>query len=444
MIKKSKLWLKNNYKIYILILLFDILVLFFVHRYCESTFEYVTTGFDLTDAIELEPGVCYSQYLNIRNDYIKEIELRLGTFARENQGRISVSLNKNGKTEETWVYQLSEIPDYEYCSFRLKKPLYASEDDNIFFSVMVETDGSEDKIAVFVSKGGDKLFSDQTQIQNLTACYKIKLDNHSLKLGFLFLLAFVLLILSILFILLVSLEKINFWSLIIGTLLTLILSVHALSILIDRAARDFVVYDAPDSEEYMTLEPQEEVVFQFNQRRPEISSFEFAIGSGSSDLRVALYDCSLEEEIGTWEISERDILHDGPTGRMVRIFTDNIRPVFSGEFALKIINMNPVQLLQINVFKQDDGSIQLCLLTRKVSEVSLYLILLCYLLLGIMIVLLFSMKTKGTLNPHRFFVVAAIPLSIIYLLIFPVWSVPDSTAHFFACLLSFHGIMITK
>lgn len=421
------------------------IILFFILFICfrfpvSKSFEYKTNRFDVREDVStsyhrLENNEEIIQYFQGRDALIKGITLRFGTYAKVNSGNLLVQLFDDHSLIHEWSLNTEQLKDNADQEFRLKRAFWMSA-QNTYKIVIKETYEGDNAIALWTSENGNGLYSGNNSLWDKTACFRLIIcDEVSIQKVALP----TLLLLSVIFIFIF----INFdfrgsvkgYAISFGLFLLL---AESLAIDLFPYINSNVVMEdfRPTEMVSITVEPRETLDAIHRVETPVCSIFAISLPSDlehTENIHLTLVNedtgvVYVNRQVAAWEI-----ISEGPTGKAICIDT-RFSPLEYGNFSLgnyriSLTNMSQNENLRLSLIENSDGTLYYNIGLRKTTWIGYFLAIMILLICLSYILFILVYRQRHTIGAESFFLISAIPLSIIFLILFPHWSSPDSEAH---------------
>ncbi len=170
----------------------------------NCNYYYILNEESTTDIGEITDGLNIRQTFKV-DDGINRVAIRFSTYNRENKGIIQVTLLNKTTNEEiqTWKEDISKIKDNDYHDFILDTPIVDTK--NIEFELKIKTIGCNSGSTITITSSranqyeeGNLYINDKEQMKDIT--FRVGTTNA----GFISTIGIVLVILTVIFIVLIS------------------------------------------------------------------------------------------------------------------------------------------------------------------------------------------------------------------------------------------------
>ncbi len=391
--------------------------------YTSKNYYYPTETF-----VQLESGKPVAQVLSApgNNPVLKSVAVTFATNARFNEGDVLVELLSGDTVLCDWHVDAGDLLDNAIREFDANDGIRLSSDEVYTVRITETYEGEENNIAVGSASTG------------YLSCYMTTYDSGAcLKWFFL---------MSALFI--VGYVAIILWGgFIDGSVSKMIVAGLVSLLVIFILEFDFFpsvktvlsVKPVPDSTGvWDTIEPGSSKTYSFSYYGDPFEDLElFTSGDNACDYEVTLVDNST----GTVYFDSVHVIPDWrvTTGRLCLMLSadksaSGLRYFEEGEYTLTVVNVSPDKALNIELaYPAAEGENGVVTFAGvRYSSLGVKVATLTVALMFAYIVVLNVVRNKWGLTAGKFFLVSVIPLSLLYLLMFQPWNVPDCGAHFLA------------
>lgn len=393
----------------------------------SQLFEYEGFADDICIPVAINSDDVYTQIIkHITNDCITEIGIRFGTYNRVNNGLVKVSLFSNDNLVQTWEINSGLLTDNSYQFFKLNKPLYAKNNDTISFQLSYSYSGDDNKIAVYLSNGGELYLNGSVQMRNI--CHKTKKYDLSMQKRYLFALICAYLLFWAAFILLVKWQNYSYSQIVLFCLIQLIFFVTFHVTLLDKIKTESILHDVKPSGSYDVIHPNQAGTYVLKHNGADISYLEFYMPSKSKSesVEVQIIKGADGQVLNEMYFDSTDLVCSDVSNKTIRMDMSNIS-FPPHEYNINIKNIDNCNDLFIAA---KDGSIEYRSTRRSYIGYWILYMVLC--LLSVMIIAILALQSRNKLEPSSFFLCAVVPLSLIYFVLILPWSPPDTRAHYLA------------
>ncbi len=391
--------------------------------YTSKNYYYPTETF-----VQLESGKPVTQVLSApgNNPVLKSVAVTFATNARFNEGDVLVELLSGDTVLCDWHVDAGDLLDNAIREFDAEDGIRLSSDEVYTVRITETYEGEENNIAVGSASTG------------YLSCYMTTYDSGAcLKWFFL---------MSALFI--VGYVSLILWGgFIDGSVSKMIVAGLVSLLVIFILEFDFFpsvktvlsVKPVPDSTGvWDTIEPGSSKTYSFSYYGDPFEDLElFTSGDNACDYEVTLVDNST----GTVYFDSVHVIPDWrvTTGRLCMMLqadkgASGLRYFEEGEYTLTVVNVSPDKSLSIELestpAEGENGVVTFA--GVRYSSLGVKVATLAVALMFAYIVVLNVVRNKWGLTAGKFFLVSVIPLSLLYLLMFQPWTVPDSGAHILA------------
>ncbi len=401
-----------------------VLMIFFLSKsvYTSSNYYYPTETF-----VQLESGKSVTQILEApgASPVLESVSVTFATNARTNEGNVRIEFLKGEDVLTGWNISAAELLDNAIREFKAPSGIKL-EDGGVYSIRITEEFEGENNIAVGSALTGN------------LSCYMTAYNSAaSLKwavlMSLVFILGYVLLILK------GGLLEIKVPSLLItGAVAVLVIFILEFD-LFPRVLTKLSVKPVPDATGvWDTIAPGEQKNYTFSYYGDKFEDLEiFTAGDNACDYAVSL----VNETDGTTYFASYPVSPDlrVSTGRLCMMLktSDSVsgrRYYENGDYVLTILNISPDKSLDIELAgapsEGETGMVTFAGIRH--TDLGVKLATLAVVMIFLYVVALCVIRTNWELTAERFFLVTAIPLSLLYLLVFQPWTVPDCGAHFLA------------
>ena len=164
--------------------LIAVLALIGISFFCVHTtyrFDLTTDPLKPTKEIALASGeILEQQITGFEEEALAAVNVRFGTYGRDNEGTVQVSLYENGNEVDSWTLPSSIFNNNVYRPLELKSVLRMHRDSQYFLRFVEEYEG-ENTVSVWADREvGDGYMRDGVS-HNGTLCYTLTYRNTGLK-----------------------------------------------------------------------------------------------------------------------------------------------------------------------------------------------------------------------------------------------------------------------
>ncbi len=427
-------------------------------------FEYTTDLPVEAESRALADGEVCEQMIPDGAKTIRVLSVKFGVSGIGSEDRLKAVFLKNGEAVKTWEVDTDYLPADNYWNFVFDRPLKVGGDDHCSFTVsrISRGEGASDGrsgLSVRLAEGGSYTSEKNCSSFTTTAsseedssgqedsgesaggrflCYRLTLLDGKMRARNIAPFIVTLVLLGIFAAVLIDFRRAGVLRLVLlSGVVFLFLETFTID-LMRRIVTDIPV--RPFSQEYEKerIEPGEEWEDTLELRRVDFSSLGIPVGKGedqSTGIRLMLADKSSGTVLVDRDIEQTDFTGEGPTGKMIRITADgeNAKGLFPrGTYLVRIRNTEDSRKLRIGVEMDREGNIRLNYQARRESELGYRIAWIVLFLLGACLIAVFVISTAEKFSVSRFFIVSVVPLSIVYLILFVPWSIPDGGSHILA------------
>ena len=389
--------------------------------YTDSNYYYPTETF-----VQLESGKPVTQELPApgSNPVLKSVAVTFATNARVNEGDVTVELLSGDEVITSWNIKASELLDNAIREFDAPDGIRLNSDSTYTVRITETFEGEENNIAVGSASTGN------------LSCYLKTYDSGScLKWFAVMSVVFILGYVS--FILWGGLLDKSLAKIIIGGLVALLIIFIFEFDLFPRINTRLHAAPVPSSTDvWDTIEPYAEKEYTFSYYGDKFEDLEiFTSGENSSDYAVSLINtttgkiyfdsCPVSPD---WRVS---------TGRLCMMLSTKYSPLGEryydvGDYTLRIVNLSSEHALNVEIASPvEEGAVPVITFAGiRHSDLGIKIASFAIAMLFMYVVALNILRKFNKLSVEVFFLVTVIPLSILYLIFFQPWNVPDAGAHF--------------
>ena len=164
-----------------------VLALIGISFFCVHTtyrFDLTTDPLKPTKEIALASGeILEQQITGFEEEALAAVNVRFGTYGRDNEGTVRVSLHENGNEVDSWTLPSSIFNNNVYRPLELRSVLRMHRDSQYFLRFVEEYEG-ENTVSVWADREvGDGYMRDGVS-HNGTLCYTLTYRNTGLKTRF--------------------------------------------------------------------------------------------------------------------------------------------------------------------------------------------------------------------------------------------------------------------
>lgn len=404
-------------------------VLIIVTLFCQSRSVFTDrSDFYPTETfVQLENGKPVTQNITVSgaNPVLQDISIMFATNARVNEGDVKVELLSGEEVLCSWDVDAAEILDNAIRGFDAKDGITLSS-DGVYTIRITETFEGENNIAVGASTTG--FLSCTISTYDSGRCLK-----WFLLMSFLFIVGYIVLLVW------GGLLEYSYTKLIVtGLVASLVIFIIGFD-LFPSVRTTLEVKPVPSSTGvWDTIEPGGTREYTFTCDSDAFEDLEiFTGGENVCDLELTLINTST----GTVYY---DAVHAQPewhvsTGRICTMLSADKSQVGqryyeNGVYELKITNLSSDKTIDVELEAPvEEGQTGIVTYAGiRYTSLGIKIVTLAIAMMFIYLVVLNVLREAKKLTVERFFLITVIPLSIMYLLFFQPWNVPDCGAHFLA------------
>lgn len=403
-----------------------------VESYCEDT----TDRFDPLETYVLNEKDVLSQNFRIADSRLKAISLCLGTYGRVNEGTVVVQLMQAERELYTWRTDMTGLADNQYYRFDLPEKLPMTAGVVYTLRVWAEypektaDEDTDNHISIWLSKGGESTYIAQGMIQDRTLCYRFVTSAGDVAAKLKHVFAAVCIVILVAGLLILNLKSTSYRTILLYMGI-LICSILVLSFNLMPAVNKEVWFNTYSSDNTKTEIPAGETKeFDAAIGRCDLDYFTiFPEGENRADVHVSVYDAQGELYFEQ-DVTDEDIIVDNIIDQAA-IKIQTAEGIKRGRYKVSIQN-NGESPYYVNTWKDKDKVNHVNICAYKYTYLGIYIVLGVYMLLAVGALVLIRVCSKAAPKTETVFLPLAITLGIIYMILIPVWSTPDSEAHYMA------------
>lgn len=403
---------------------------FFIFR-SSRAFEYNTDPPDVTSFYTISSGEELVQNIYPDVDSLYGVAIQFGTFERTPKGKITVALIENHVPVLCSSLEAEYLTDNKFQEFYFQKPLRPEDDKQYGLSIRYDYSGDENAIAVYTS-GGGLLESSYSGSFDSSLVYRLILVNKRLKNISILIacsLAVSLLIFTVKY---RDIKKANMVKAALLAFLILAGIEAASTYLMPKIQRNIAVASPQEAHDKITIEPGEvfESSLQANYapfNRLEIFPEEY----DSVNLLITLTNKNTRDTPYNHICREDQFITDLASGQRALLLSTEKDGIMlsTGNYMLSIKNEGSKPVV-FRAYESESG-ISLHTSLTQYTWIGYWVALG---IISIIMIYLFFVFTysKAGVSAEKFFLISAIPLALIYFVLFQANNMPDASAHFSA------------
>lgn len=401
-----------------------------VENFCQDT----TDRFEPTETYVLNEKDVLNQNFQMPDGKLKAVKLCFGTYGRVNEGTVIVRLLQADQELYTWSLDTTELADNQYHTFELPKTLIMKADETYTLQVWAEypeesaETEKENLVSIWLSKGGNSAYIAQGMLQERALCYQFVTISDSVTAKMKLVFAAICVVILIVELAVLGLKKTSCRTILLyaGVLtgVVLVLSFN----LMPNVKREVKLdsFNSANTKKGIPVGETEEFVASIGCRDLDYFVI-FPEGENRASVHISVYDAQgalyFEQDV-----TDEDIIVDN-TLDQAAIKIQGSNGIKRGRYTIAIQN-NGDKTYYVNTWKKNKERINLC--SYKYTNLGIYMVMGIFLLLATGALVLIRICRKDTVKAETVFLPFAIVLGIVYMILIPVWSTPDSEAHYMA------------
>lgn len=386
--------------------------------------------------LQLEDGKSVTSNLirPVYGNVIKSINVLLGTNNKVNEGELQLELIKDDEVVETWLIRTEDVADCHYYVFDSKEGIRFEEGSSYFIRVTNFFDG-ENNLAVGMGAGNI--------ICSMSATYNNQLTT-KVYIAF----ALILIITLVFLCLKTNFLDLPVYKIVVGGFIAIVLVCIVQFDIFQAVKTDINVRQDADTSLRQSIEPGDTVDFDFNSTYDSFDSLGFHVyGDNFTEYLVTLVN---KNTGATYFInSEVNILQrqNSSEGPLMCLYSDSSlcpESVFpEGEYVLSIQNTSPDTVLDIGIVGEgtEDSNPSIAVTLTRNTFLGRYIAIASFILLVAYALVVYYLIDNNKFSVERLFLVTAIPVSLIFLVVFQTMNVPDAEAHFVSAYHVSNGLL---
>ncbi len=388
--------------------------------YRTSNYYYPTETF-----VQLESGKPVTQDLEAPgpNPVLESVSVTFATNARVNEGSVLVEFMSGDEVLESWNISAGELLDNAIRSFDSDSKIVLNQGQTYTIRI-TETFEDENNIAVGSASTGN--------LSVLMTTYDSSRCNKWFALmACAFIAGYVLLILFG-----TLLDK-SVGKIVLGGVIALLVIFIFEFDFFPRIATRLAVAPVPSSTGlWDTVAPGEQKEYTFSYTGDQFESLEiFTAGENASDYAVSL----INNTTGTVWFEDAPVSPDWrvSTGRLCMMISAKYSPVGqryydNGDYTLRVVNLSSDKSLEIErAYETAEGETPVITFAGiRESDLGVKVGTASVVLMFMYLVAISVLRKHSKLTIENFFLVTVVPLSLLYLVVYSPWNVPDAGAHF--------------
>lgn len=426
-------------------------ILLSIILHSERAFEYMTFAPSGLEISEMADGEVYSQEIESGAKRLRSLWIKFSTFERVNHGSVTVVFYKNGEEVRSWNLDASELTDDKYREFAFGRQIRIREEDRCSFTVKEDFSGEENQLGLWKPVAPEGEEGEEGE-EEAGICYRLRLGDPGRRAGCMIPVTVIFLILFAAAAAFVDFRGFGPVRMIVVTLGILVL-IEAVTVdLFQRIRREVPLYTFSVENERKLLGPGESMEDRIRILRADFTSLQLSVSDKedrSLNIRVRLENEDTGETCYDGLIPAREFISGGPAGRIIQVSSPGTGPdeMFpAGTYKVTVTNEDPEKNLYLCVTAEEETDQETDQEADEESEAEkkldfavmrtsglgygtafFIIFLLCAYVIAVGMLLAgqdFSMK--------RLYILSAVPLSVIYLILFAPWNIPDNKDHFWA------------
>lgn len=393
-------------------------------------FYYKTDARNAKTACLMENNMPISQKLMSDNRVLSGLSIQFGTFQRVNIGNIEIELFEDGDVVRSATCKLENLVDNGFQDFYFSSPITLRSENNYFFTISCSYEGEENAIAVWTALADELEYLEGY----VPVSFREILINRALQKKMILFGVPILLLITI-----AATFSINFNKHILlkcglgGLAIFFIFNTYILN-LFQRITTQIALVQYINSNDVHALGPGENWQISYDVKKADFDTFEFFVkGKQSTDLDIQIKNADTGEKYVDYRINAKDIITDSILNRpAIKISSKDFQmDIFpKGKYLISFTNIGETEGIPFSVILDDSGNEQINLAIIKDSRLGYWIAEAVLLLTYIYIVLIGRFTSlENRMSAERFYLVSVLFLSVIYFLLMPPWSAPDTGAH---------------
>lgn len=393
------------------------------YRHTTSLFVFHTPYPMYVDPVAMESDTEYKNQLVFQEGLIQDLKIKFSVPEAVSEGTLKVVLSENDSPLQTWVLDATSVMDQKYRKFTLDQPFQMKEGAAYSLSLINSYSDAGNALSFYTSNDTRAIsYGESTYDQKSFSVYLdyVDLDRQAQYQP--------LLILALLALLFLTILTVDPRAVKIPVCLIVLaagfLVVHALDYeLFQQLQKTNYIHDWEESQNAVTVAPSQTVDLDF--QIPAIYCDTINLYSGSKipeGLSVKLTHTEDGTVLYDGFITSDQIMGDGLVQKTaVRLYREENFP--GGAYHAELTNTGSESF---DISLTEDGQLNTGTSRTTMTAVKLTMII-CF-LLGLYLLVLY-LRTRDHLSPEKWFLTTAIPMSLIYLMLFAPWGMPDTRAH---------------
>ena len=401
------------------------LVLCFYYFHIDGLFTYQTGIQHGQSVLSMENGKVYSEEIKGLKDGIRQIRIQFATYIRENKGTLTVRIREQDHVLKTWTMDTSKLVDNGFQRFETANTVAAADGGKLYLDIVDEYEqGTDNYIAVYICSDSERTiradrerfdgttFAAQWTLVNIAQSHRYKALYFSLGVVIALLLA---------------------WFTDFGTFDWKRGCIAAIAIMYMMT---FVDYDIAsqfctsialrqwqDSEASVEIGASGTQELELGEVSSGFDKLEFFTDVQPKALFFELIDAESGETVLSQRI--RHYSNDTRTSKL-GISVEKTGGFAAGHYAVRFVNAGDAP---IRIYTTDTG--ELNAYVSRDTSIAHVIFMLALAILAISGIFIWKVAACKYDTP-RMFISMAIPLALIYLVLFVPWSQPDTGSHFLA------------
>lgn len=406
----------------ILFLFFALLVIISFSLHVDNVFTYTPKSYDSVETMSLLRDVGYVQEIYAYQGKLKSFRLKFDVIEKTDKGSLQVNIIRDNDVLCSWEVDIASMVDDSLHEFTLDDPLVLKDT-----SCYIELKNiSDSNIAVYTSLGGSGVAVNGVLSEAKSFYSQFEIVNTSQKERYkaVYIVIFGLLVLSGFLVLNTSEMK---YSSIIFLFLGVLLTIRVLDYSVFQNLEIYSnIIPASQSQSYDVIQKGDKKKYNVSVSQTSFDELHFFISDfTTNDIKVKLKNKDTGKVYFNEKVALSNINYDvSSQNTCVSIIPGKRMP--AGNYVVSIKNRSNEEIM-INVL--DDTSLNVSV--DKVSFLAHKLVMIIIFLVLIMLIFLFGYAIDR-FDISKVYLCTIIPLTLVYLILFCPWSIPDAQAHFLA------------
>lgn len=394
---------------------------------CSKTlFTYETELPNANDAYRLSSGEVVSQKIEQLRGKLNSVSILIGTYGRVNEGDLYVNLYEDDELICSWVKNVSVMADNEFLVLETNKPIALNMNKEYSITICEEYSGDENAIAVWSINGyGDLSSSQYGENISRTLCVKYEMNDYA-KMQYVYgICGIICLVFALVMGFLINVSGIEYYKFAIAVFAVGVICTCFSNDLFVKIKKEVVISRDPRLDFWEAIDAGQEKEYEIYSAVGVMDTVELfspdMLGEGS--LYISIYDN--DENLFYEDYLSGTQLSIENTNTVIRI--NLFESIKEKEVIVKIKNCDEIE-----------HSLYICLAERnrldtriiKHTYLGVYIAAVIVLMMAIYLLIVLILCQRKPMSFPKFFVISAACLGLIYLILFPHWSVPDAGAHY--------------